>query len=345
MATIDSVVKIEIKRQTNQVTVRDLETILVLTEHTRFTEDYRIYESTTDMLEDGFVVEDNAFIAAQLIFSQDPRPSKVVIGKKLETDTYVEAIVKQQAAYNKFLYVITDATSDTDKEAIATYVESQPRMIYVFSDSNAATLTTATTDIFSVLKAKSFVKSFGIYTKNTENKMLEAAYVARFSAEVIGSAVWLYKPLTGVTADTYSTTEETNLIDKNANMYTNLEDEPVVYGMGKTVGGEWIDVILGVLWIEVRMGERIWGLIKNVNKISYTNAGLSLIEIKMREVLDEAVSMSILTADDEIKIKMPNANDIPSSVRNTRIVDGITFEARLDGAIIKVDGIVGTVYP
>ena len=93
------------------------------------------------------------------------------------------------------------------------------------------------------------------------------------------------------------------------------------------------------------MGERIWGLIKNVNKISYTNAGLSLIEIKMREVLDEAVSMSILTADDEIKIIMPNANDIPSSVRNTRIVDGITFEARLDGAIIKVDGIVGTIYP
>ncbi len=69
-----------------------------------------------------------------------------------------------------------------------------------------------------------------------------------------------------------------------------------------------------------------------------------MIEIKMREVLDEAVSMFILTADDEIKIKMPNANDIPSSIRNTRIVDGITFEARLDGAIIKVDGIVGTVY-
>ena len=150
MATIDSVVKIEIKRQTNQVTVRDLETILVLTEHTRFTEDYRIYDSTTDMIEDGFTVEDNAFIAAQLIFSQDPRPSKVVIGKKLEAETYVDAIVRQQAAYNKFLYVITDATTDADKEAIATYVESQPRMIYVFSDSNAATLTSATTDIFSL---------------------------------------------------------------------------------------------------------------------------------------------------------------------------------------------------
>lgn len=42
MATIDSVVKITIRRQTNQVTVRDLDTILVLTTHTRFTGDYRI---------------------------------------------------------------------------------------------------------------------------------------------------------------------------------------------------------------------------------------------------------------------------------------------------------------
>ncbi len=241
MATIDSVVKIEIKRQTNQVTVRDLETMLILTAHTRFDEDYRIYENTADMIEDGFLVTDKAFIAAQLAFSQDPRPSKVIIGKKLDEESYVEAIVRQQGVYNKFFYVVTDAVDDTDKEAIATYVESQPRLIYAFSDSNEVTLTAATTDIFSTLKAKSFVKSFGIYTKNPDNAMIEAAYVARFSSEVIGSAVWIYKQLSGVTADAYSTTEENTLISKNANMYTNLEDDPVVYGQGKTVGGEWID--------------------------------------------------------------------------------------------------------
>ena len=344
MATIDSVVKIQIKRQANNVTVRDLETILILTEHTRFEEAYRIYTSTSDMLEDGFLTSDKAFIAAQLIFSQDPRPSKVVVGKKLEADDYVVALTKQQAAYNKFFYVITDADTDVEKEAIATYVESQPRLFYVFSDSTAATLTTETTDIFSKLKAKSFARSFGIYSKNVANVMIEAAWAGRFSAETIGSAVWVYKELDGIIPDSYSSTEEANLISKNANMYTYLEDDPVVYGEGKVVGGEWIDVLLGVTWIEVRMGERIWGLIKSQNKINYTNAGISMIEIKIREVLDEAVSMNILTADDEIIVRVPNANNIPSSTRNTRILSGITFEARLAGAIIKVDGIVGTVY-
>lgn len=351
MATIDNVVKVEVVRQSNNVTVRDLETILILTKHSRFTvdEDYRIYESTTDMLEDGFLTSDAAYIAAQRIFAQDPRPSKVVVGVvktvDLTTETYVEALVRQQGAYNKFLYVITDAATDAEKEAIADYVETQSRMFYVFSDSNADTYTVATTDIFSKLKAKGYDRSFGIYTKDgVGNAMIEAAWVGRFSAEPIGSAIWIYKELDGIIADGYTATEEAYLQSKNANYYTTVEDESVVFGENKVVGGEYIDVLLGATWIEVRMGERIWGLIKAQNKINYTNAGISMVEIKLREVLDEAVAMNILTADDPIRVVVPNANNIPSSTRNTRILSGITFEARLAGAIQKVDGIRGTVY-
>lgn len=347
MATIDNVVKVEVVRQSNNVTVRDLETILFLTKHTRFTadEDYRIYESTTAMLEDGFLTTDAAYIAAQRVFAQDPRPSKAVVGVVKDGETYVQALVRQQGAYNKFLYVITDAATDAEKEAIADYVETQSRMFYVFSDSNAATYTVATTDIFSKLKAKGYDRSFGIYTKDgVANAMIEAAWVGRFSAEPIGSAIWIYKELDGIIADAYTATEESYLQSKNANYYTTVEDESVVFGENKVVGGEYIDVLLGATWVEVRMGERIWGLIKAQNKINYTNAGISMVEIKLREVLDEAVAMNILTADDPIRVVVPNANNIPSSTRNTRILSGITFEARLAGAIQKVDGIRGTVY-
>lgn len=347
MATIDNVVKVEVVRQSNNVTVRDLETILALTKHTRFTEDedYRIYESTTAMLEDGFLTTDAAYIAAQRIFAQDPRPSKVVVGVVKDGETYVQALVRQQGAYNKFLYVITDADTDAEKEAIADYVETQSRMFYVYSDSNAATYTAATTDIFSKLKAKGYDRSFGIYTKDgVGNAMIEAAWVGRFSAEPIGSTIWIYKELDGIIADGYTATEEAYLQSKNANYYTTVEDESVVFGENKVAGGEYIDVLLGATWIEVRAGERIWGLIKAQNKINYTNAGISMVEIKLREVLDEAVAMNILTADDPIRVVVPNANNIPSSTRNTRILSGITFEARLAGAIQKVDGIRGTVY-
>ena len=345
MATINDVVKIVIKRESNRVTIRDLETVLVLTAHTRFADPYRIYTETTDMLEDGFLPTDEAYKAVALIFAQDPRPSKVVVGRKETDDDYVTAITKQQASYNKSLYVITDAKTDAEKEAIADYVETQSRMFYVFSDTNAVTLTIAETDLASKLKAKSYVRTFGFYTKNTDNVMIEAGWVGRFSSETIGSAVWIYKALSGVVADTYSATEEQILQSKNLNYYTNVEDEPVVMGEGKVVGGEWLDVMLGITFIEVRMGERVWGLVKGQNKINYTNNGISMIVTKVQEVLKEAVEMNILTDDDPIRIIAPNANDIPSSTRGTRILNGIKFSARLAGAIIKVDRIEGTVYP
>ena len=78
MATIDNVVKVEVVRQSNNVTVRDLETILALTKHTRFTEDedYRIYESTTAMLEDGFLTTDAAYIATTRVVELKGRKPK-----------------------------------------------------------------------------------------------------------------------------------------------------------------------------------------------------------------------------------------------------------------------------
>ena len=241
MADINSIVKIQIKRQSNNVTVRDLETVLVLTTHDRFTDAWRYYTSTTDMLEDGFTVDDAAYKMVAKIFSQDPRPSRVIVGKKAVDDTYVVALTKQQALNSRFLYVVTDAATDVEKEALADYVETQSRMFYVFSDNNAATITSATTDLFSKLKAKSYDRSFGIYYKDVNNAFIEAAWVGRFSSETIGSAVWIYKELDGVVADSYSATEESYLLDKNANMYTYIEDDPTVYGEGKVVGGEWID--------------------------------------------------------------------------------------------------------
>ena len=92
------------------------------------------------------------------------------------------------------------------------------------------------------------------------------------------------------------------------------------------------------------MAESIWGLIKNSNKISYTNQGIGLIEVQIKQVLSQAVTQKILTDESPIEVRMPNALNVTSAQRNTRILDGVTFSARLDGAIQKVDGIVGTVY-
>ena len=342
MASIQSIVSVSIERATNQATTQDLNTIAILTEHTRFGEDYKIYSSLTEMTEDGFLVGDKAYKYAQIIFSQNPRAPQVVVGKKDALDSYVVAIQDLEAAYGQWLFLITDAESDADHTAIAAYIETTEKFYVIHSaDADAQTVLG---DLGSELKALGYERTFGIYSSNANIGVPAAGWLGRFAPQQLGSATWIYKPITGITPDNFTTTQLTNLNNKNWNSYTTVEGTPVVFGDNKVFGGEYIDVMLGVQWIITRMRERVWGTLLNSRKVSFDTAGIAKIESDIRSVLAEATDLGILAVDFAPVITVPNALSLSSAQRNTRILTGVTFEARLAGAIQKVDGIRGTVF-
>lgn len=346
MLTIDQIVRVVIRRETSTKTVRDLQKIAILSEHTRFAETFRRYQSTTAMLADGFLTTDFAYIAANRIFSQDPQVKEIIVGKAVDGGSginYVSEITKLQAEVADWFFLITDATDDTDKLAIANYIETQTA-IYVFSDHNAATITNATTDIFSVMKEQSLMRSIGIYVKDAAVVAAEAALVGKFAVDVIGSNLWLHKTLTTLTPENFSSTEVGYLNGKNALYYTKVGADSVVEGMANVVGGEKIHVILGAIWLEVRIGEAFWNLLYTKNRILYTNGGIDQFKAVLVTILNQAVDNNILTDDTPFQITVPDANKLTSAERASGILSKITFRARLAGAIIFVDAVEGTVY-
>ena len=344
MLEIKDIVNVIINREVVSKTVRDLQTIAVLTGENRYT-GYRKFTGITAMLSAGFEATDKAYIAAQRIFSQNPQVKEIVVGQfdVATQPNYVKAIQDLQGQTNEWFFLVTDATTDVDKLAIATYVETQD-IIYVFSDTNAATITNATTDIFSKLKALNFVKSFGIHFKDTAVKMGEAAWVGRFASAVIGSNLWLYKTLAGLVAESYTSTEVNYLRDKEAHFYTKVGQDSVIVGNGNVPSGEKIHVILGAIWLKIRIGERLWNLLYTKERILYTNGGIDLFKAELVTVLNEAVTNNILTEDDGFQISVPDANKLTSQERASGIISRLTFRARLAGAIIYVDTVEGTVY-
>ena len=351
MASIQSIVNVSIERATNQATTQDLNTIAILTEHTRFAQEYKVYTTLKEMTDDGFVVGDAAYKYAQIIFSQNPRAPQVVVGKKAALDSYIVAIQNLEAAYNQWLFLITDAETDVDHTAIAAYIETTEKF-YVLHTADADALTTAeggegsssTVELGAALKALGYERTFGIYSSNDEIGVPAAGWLGRFAPQQLGSAIWIYKPIVGITPDNFTSTQLTNLRNKNLNCYTTVEGSPVVFGDNKVFGGEYIDVMLGVQWIITRMRERVWGTLLNSRKVSFDTAGIAKIESDIRSVLAEATDLGILAADFAPVITVPNALALTSAQRNTRILTGVTFEARLAGAIQKVDGIRGTVF-
>lgn len=346
MLTIDQIVRVVIRRETSTKTVRDLQKIAILSEHTRFAETFRRYQSTTAMLADGFLTTDFAYIAANRIFSQDPQVKEIIVGKTIDGGTgvdYVAEIVKLQSEAADWFFLITDATDDADKLAIATYIETQTA-VYVFSDHNTATITNATTDIFSTMKAQSLMRSIGIHVKDAAVVAAEAALVGKFAVDVIGSNLWLHKTLTTLTPENFSSTEVGYLNGKNALYYTKVGADSVVEGMANVVGGEKIHVILGAIWLEVRIGEAFWNLLYTKNRILYTNGGIDQFKAVLVTILNQAVDNNILTDDTPFQITVPDANKLTSAERASGVLSKITFRARLAGAIIFVDAVEGTVY-
>lgn len=344
MTAIQNVVQVTVDRQTNFPTVRDLNTIFVLSTHTRFAEEYRIYEDVATMLTDGFVVGDFAYKAVSAIFSQNPRPAKVVVGKKLSGDTYTVAVNKAIAAYNQFLFLITDASLDADKLAIAAAIQTTEKF-YITSSGAAAIIAGTAGNLFLQLKALNYTRTFYMYSTMSGTGVPEAAWAGRFAPVNIGSTIWIYKPLVGVTVENLNSTQEANLKAANACWYTSIDgDRQVMFGENKVASGEYIDVMLGVQWIITRMRERVWGTILNNDKINYDNAGIGKIQSDVMTVLAEAVARNILADSPQPIVTVPNALSLTSAERNTRNLAGVKFKARLAGAIQTVLNIEGVVY-
>ena len=349
MLEIKDIVNVVINRETTSKTIRDLQTIAVLSVHDNFTptETYRIYSSTTEMLDDGFTTSDYAYVAANRIFSQNPQVRNIVVGMiKQEFGTsidYVAEIRKLQASTQEWFFLITDAVDDADKEAIADYIETQTA-VYVLTDRNVATLTAeSTTDILSKLKAKGLQHTIAMYRRD-DAVAPEAAWVGRFASAVIGSNTWIHSALATLSAESFTRTEMAILNSKGGHYYTKVGQDDSIEGMANTVGGEKIHVILGAIWLEVRLAERVWSLLYTKERINFTNSGIELFKAEIITVLNEAVAYNILTNDEPFTIQVPDANKLTSAERASGYLRKITFRARLAGAILFVDSITGTVY-
>lgn len=348
MLEIKDIVNVVVNRETTSKTTADLQTIAILSVHQNFAsnEVYREYSSTTQMLEDGFVTDDYAYVAAQRIFSQPVKPRSIIVGKiadSVDID-YVEEVNKLQTATSDWFFLITDAETDEQKIDIARYIETQTA-IYAFSDSNELTLSSDDqTGVFSRISEDSLVQSIGIFTKDPDAIAPEAAWVGRFSTAVIGSNTWIHKALTTLVPEGFSRTEMSVLKSKNAHFYTKVGQDPSVEGNANTVGGEKIHVILGAIWLKVRLAERIWSVLYSKGRMNYTNSAIEIFKAEIVTVLNEAVDNNILTNEDGFSIQVPDANKLSSQERASGYLRKVTFRARLAGAILFVDAIEGTVY-
>jgi hypothetical protein len=176
-------------------------------------------------------------------------------------------------------------------------------------------------------------------TKGSRENAMECRIAGKMLPKDPGSATYAYKQLAGVGADAWTATERAAIEAYHGNHYA-AEAGVSITRPGKTAGGEWIDVVIGLAWVEARMQEAVFAALANNDKIPYTDAGLSVLVGEVSGVLKTAERRSVFDSGWSVTV-LPAANQ-DSADRTARIVRDLEFQARLAGAVHTVN-VTGTV--
>ena len=292
------------------------------------------YTLTADVAGDGFSLATDA----------NQTPSTTTPNKGIVEET---ALI--QETDDDFYFVLSTSRTEQDVLALAGHVETLIKLYGVDDDdpdSRDLSPSTDTTSLFAQLKAQNYDRTFTVFSADQDG-YAAAAWIGKNAPKDPGSITWKFKGVAGVVADKLTTTQKINISGKNGNTYTEVGGVNI-FEEGVVVNGEFIDIIRGTDWIQVRMQEEVYTLLINEDKVPFDNGGIEAVLTQMRKILDQAVTNKILRttiAGQEAEeatpsVFAPDISDIPAADRAARFLQGLEFSGFYAGAVhkVKIDG-------
>lgn len=312
-----------------------------------FTERTRSYSALEDLTDDGFAITDEAYIAAQSFFAQNPNVSEFIVGRKDVGDASWVAALTAISAENDSWYVLTtESRTKADILAMAAYIEARTKLYFVCTaetPSIDSTFSTGvSTDTAAELKDLNYDRTVHYWHQDAATKYYECAYAGHNLPFTAGSATWAYLQLSGVPqalntdGNPLTTTQVNNLRARSSTFSQTLAGVTVTRD-GVTVSGEYIDIIRGTDALEEDMEKRLFDLLINQQggKVPYDDSGLNTVRGVITDVLNRFVNSNFITPN--FKISIPRAKDISAVDKSNRILNNVTFDAYYVSAIHELN--------
>lgn len=246
-------------------------------------------------------------------------------------ETYAEALVECVGSSVPWYGLLSEAKFDQDILAMAAIIQAEDRMYFTSSSDINMTSQDSTTDIGYNLEKAGMTNTVMMYSPYA-NEYPEATWVGTQLVKVPGSNTWAFKQLNGSKVYTLTDSQIFALEAKNVNYYTEVKGAPITR-TGTTSEGEWIDTIIFVHWTKARIQENIFGLFVNRDKVPMTRAGATMIESRIRSVLDLGVRNGGIADDTPYVVIAPDPLALTEQQRGSRVLGDFFFEARLAGAV------------
>ena len=334
---LDEVVDVSITAETTTISTASFTIPLILAEFDDWTDSRtRTYSSLADVVAD--IDDPLVQTLATRVLGQDQSPNTVVIGRKDDAETWLQALTAVDAENSTWFALLAGTHVAADVLAMAGYI-STVNKLYFTSTQDPTAIAVTTTDIAAQMKALGYDQTNVLYSTTADTNYPEAAWVGSQLTYTPGQNTWEFKTLEGVPVDNLSKTARTNLETKNASYYIAIAGVNITRN-SKMADGTWIDQKIIEFWTIARMQESVFGMLVRKPKVPYTDAGFALVEAQMRSVLSLGVTNG---AYSEYTITVPRVADVPENQRLQRIAGDFLFDATLQGAVHKAI-IRGTVH-
>jgi hypothetical protein len=241
---------------------------------------------------------------------------------------------------NDFYFVTADDHSETFVLAMAAAVQATEKLYAVSTqenDSIATAYSAASTDILGQLMTSAFSRTFGFWSHDADTKFRECNYVgvnAPYSPDQ-RAVVWAQVALEGVPlalngkGNALTGTEQKNLDDRKVNyVRSTLAGNRVEGGQTFTT---WIDNRRTLDCMVARVRENQIALLANQGggKVQGNAVGISLVRGALTKALNPFVASNAING---FEINIDNV----TIDAGTRTMSGMSFDADLSGAIVRV---------
>lgn len=266
----------------------------------------------------------------------------------------LEDITAVADANNTWFWMVSDSHVPADVLNLAGYAQEHDK-IYWTSSQDTSVVNAEDGNILQELMLSGYRNTgFAMWRTDADTTFPEAAVVGAIAAADPGTTTLHGKTLVGLTVQKLTTTQETNIVAQNGNIYRR-EYGQNFYRDGRMVDGNFCDTIHHALWVKARVAESLFALLKRrsdlLSGVRFTSVGLGQVR---QAIWDNPLNQGILNGSiaNEINVSsetgmredlrptvyVPNRADIPTNDIAQRVLNGVVVEYVYAGFIhyIKV---------
>lgn len=259
-------------------------------------------------------------IAKTMLNQGDSSPEKIAIATYNEDVTAAEVLRKY--LFEDWYFATADTQVISEIKAIADVVETQ--------DVKQYAVTVATVDDLTTLHAQNYKQTF-VAVHKTVNEYVAEGLVGAVGSKEVGSVTYKFKTINSITPQDFTDDEIKDIHALNGFVYITKSGVPQT-SEGKTLNGEYIDVVHAKGWVIVNTEESIQNVFATNDKVPYTDDGINLLALTVEDKLIQAVGMGMIL-EDGYSIEAKMRDEVEPIDRETRVYNGLTFSFELTGAI------------